>query len=91
MSGGRDRSRQTSVPDDVLIKYAEFFDVSLDYIFGRTDKPEGMLFKNEPEVLKRKLVREDEWEEFVEMCFDPRSPMNKRLKEMIMQMAGEEK
>lgn len=81
---------QTSVPDDVLIKYAEFFDVSLDYIFGRTDKPEGMLFKHEPELLKRKLVREDEWEEFVEMCFDPRSPMNKRLKEMILQMAGGE-
>jgi len=82
---------QTSVPDDVLMKYAEFFDVSLDYIFGRTDKPEGMLFKHEPELLKRKLVREDEWEEFVEMCFDPRSPMNKRLKEMILQMAENEK
>jgi len=81
---------ETSVPDDVLFKYAEFFDVSLDYIFGRTDKPEGMLFKHEPELLKRKMVREDEWEDFVEACFDPRSPMNKKLKEMIMQMAEKE-
>ena len=81
---------QTSVPDDVLMKYAEFFDVSLDYIFGRTDKPEGTTFKHEPELLKRKMVREDEWEDFVEACFDPRSPMNKKLKEMIMQMAGGE-
>ena len=78
-----------AVPDNALLKYAEYFDVSLDYIFGRTDNPEGAVFKNEPELLKRKLVREDEWEEFVEMCFDPRSPMNKRLKEMIMQMAGD--
>jgi transcriptional regulator with XRE-family HTH domain len=79
---------QAAVPDTALLKYAEFFDVSLDYIFGRTDKPEGKLFKNEPELLKRKIIREDEWEEFVEACFDPRSPMNKKLKEMILQMAG---
>ena len=81
---------QAAVPDKALLKYAEFFDVSLDYIFGRTDKPEGILFKNEPELLKRKIIREDEWEDFVEACFDPRSPMNKKLKEMIMQMAGGE-
>ena len=78
------------VPDKTLLKYAEFFDVSLDYIFGRTDKPEGTIFKNEPEVLSRKAIREDEWNDFVEACFDPRSPMNKRLKEMILQMAGGE-
>jgi len=78
------------VPDKTLLKYAEFFDVSLDYIFGRTDKPEGTTFKNEPEVLSRKAIREDEWNDFVEACFDPRSPMNKRLKEMILQMAGGE-
>jgi transcriptional regulator with XRE-family HTH domain len=78
---------QASVPDEVLLKYAEFFDVSSDYLLGRTDNPEGMLFKHEPEILKRKLVREDEWEEFVEACFDPRSPMNKKLKEIVMNMA----
>ena len=76
------------MPDTVLLKYAEFFDVSLDYIFGRTDKPEGKIFNNEPEILKRNILREDEWEDFVEACFDPRSPMNKRLKEMMLQMAG---
>jgi transcriptional regulator with XRE-family HTH domain len=81
---------QASVSDSVLLKYADFFDVSADYILGRTDKPEGAIFKNEPEVLKRKIVREDEWADFVEACFDPRSPMNKRLKEMILQMSGGE-
>ena len=82
---------QVAVPDNVLLKYAEFFDVSLDYIFGRTDKPEGAVFNNEPDLIKRKIIRKDEWEYFVEACFDPRSPMNKRLKEMILQMSDGEK
>ena len=77
-----------AVPDNVLLKYADFFDVSADYILGRTEKPEGVIYNNEPELLKRKIVREDEWEDFVEACFDPRSPMNKKLKEMVLQMAG---
>jgi len=81
---------QAAIPDSVLLKYADYFDVSADYILGRTDKPEGTLFKHEPELLKRKVVREDEWDDFVEACFDPRSPMNKKLKEMIMTMAGGE-
>jgi transcriptional regulator with XRE-family HTH domain len=77
-----------AVPDNVLLKYADFFDVSADYILGRTDKPEGAVYNNEPELLKRKIIREDEWQDFVEACFDPRSPMNKKLKEMILKMAG---
>ena len=82
---------QSAVPDSVLLKYADFFDVSADYLLGRTDKPEGVIYNNEPEQLRRKIIREDEWTDFVEACFDPRSPMNKRLKEMIMQMAGGER
>ena len=82
---------QSAVPDNILLKYAEFFNVSADYLLGRTNKPEGEIFKHEPEIIKRKMVREDEWEDFVEACFDPRSPMNKKLKELIMQMAGGEK
>ena len=79
---------QSDVSDENLVRYADFFDVSADYLLGRTDKPEGKLYKHEPEILKRKLVREDEWGEFVEACFDPRSPMNKKLKELILTMAG---
>lgn len=78
---------QTSVSASVLLKYADFFDVSADYILGRTDKPEGTVYNNEPEILKRISIREDEWEAFVETCFDPRSPMNKKLKEMMFKMA----
>ena len=78
---------QVAVPDTVLLKYADFFDVSADYLLGRTNKPEGTIFNNEPEILKRKSIREDEWEDFVEACFDSRSPMNKKLKEMVFNMA----
>jgi DNA-binding XRE family transcriptional regulator len=28
--------------------YADYFDVSMDYIFGRTDKPQGKLYNYEP-------------------------------------------
>jgi len=82
---------QSAVSDIVIVKYADFFNVSTDYILGRTDKPEGELFTNEPELLKRKVIRDDEWEDFVEACFDQRSPMNKKLKEIVMQMAGGER
>ena len=34
---------QSDVPNDILLWYADYFDVSLDYIFGRTDKPQGKL------------------------------------------------
>jgi transcriptional regulator with XRE-family HTH domain len=81
---------QAAVPHGVVIKYADYFDVSADYLLGRTDKPEGAVYNNEPEVLKRRILKEDEWTEFVEACFDPRSPMSKKLKEMIMNMAGGE-
>ena len=33
---------KSAIPTKVLLWYAEFFDVSLDYIFGRTDNPRGM-------------------------------------------------
>jgi transcriptional regulator with XRE-family HTH domain len=83
----------SSVSDSVLLKYAEFFDVSLDYIFGRTDNPQGKTFENKPPILSDRFADEKDWVEFVEMCFNPNSPMNAKLKEMIMQMSagGEQK
>ena len=55
---------------DLLRKYADYFDVSMDYIFDA----------NNPELRK-----------FVEMCFDPESPMNEKLKEAMLKMLGEAK
>jgi len=80
---------QAAVPHGVVIKYADFFDISADYVLGRTDRPEGKLYKNEPELLRLSVIREGEWASFIEACFDPRSPMNKKLKEMMLSMSGE--
>ena len=35
---------RTAVPMNVMLLYAEFFDVSLDYIYGRTENRHGMFF-----------------------------------------------
>ncbi|MDR0491819.1 MAG: helix-turn-helix transcriptional regulator, partial [Oscillospiraceae bacterium] len=80
---------QAEAPYRILLWYADYFDVSLDYIFGRTDKPEGVKFDNQPIALKRKISNTDEFRDFIEACFDPRSPMNAKLKEFMIKMAEE--
>ncbi len=74
-------------PLELLLKYAEYFDVSLDYIFGRTDDPHGYYCTNHPKV----GMNNPEMQRFVEMCFEPGSAMNERLKETLVQMLGEVK
>ena len=78
---------QTSPSYEILVRYADFFDVSLDYILGRTDYPQGKLYE-----CKTKFEESDpEMEKFVEMCFDPKSPMNDRLKKTLLAMLREGK
>lgn len=71
----------------VLMQYADFFDVSLDYIFGRTDNPQGKLYNNEPKLLKDNK----QMKEFIEMCFEPNSPANAKLKAMLLDLMEGEK
>jgi len=78
---------QAEAPYRVLLWYADYFDVSLDYIFGRTDKPEGVMYSNQPVALIKKIENTDEFRDFIEACFDPRSPMNSKLKEMLFSLA----
>lgn len=78
---------QSSPSFETLVRYADYFDVSLDYIFGRTDNPQGKLYE-----CKTKFAESDpEMEKFVEMCFDPASPMNDRLKKTLLTMLREGK
>ena len=70
---------------DVMIRYADYFDVSLDYIFGRTDKPQGKLYEGKMKIEKVY----PEMDKFIEMCFDPGSPINERLKDTIRNMLKE--
>jgi repressor LexA len=76
-------------PYKILLWYANYFDVSLDYIFERADKPQGKLFDYKPEILKEMSARNDELRQFVDMCFDPKSSINERLRETLTRMLSE--
>ena len=72
-------------PLRVLLWYAEYFDVSMDYIFCRTDKPQGILYEYKPKIAENS----EEMRRFIEMCFDSGSPMHDRLKQTLFDMLGE--
>lgn len=76
---------EASPPLELLVKIADYYDVSLDYLLGRTDNPQGKLYDSNP-----KNGYGPDMASFVEMCFDPKSPMNARLKQTLLQMLGEE-
>lgn len=67
---------------ELLRKYADYFDVSMDYIFARCDEPQGKLYQAKPPA----DANNPELRRFVDMCFDPTSPMNERLKKALLQM-----
>ena len=71
---------------ETLTRYADFFDVSLDYVFGRTDNPRGKLYKNMPKI----ALDDVEKRHFIDMCFDPKSPMYERLKAALVEMLSED-
>ena len=70
---------------ELLRKYADYFDVSMDYIFARCDEPQGRLYQAVPPVNNNN----PELAQFIEMCFDPSSPMNGKLKEALLTMLNE--
>ena len=81
-----------SVPvPEIFIKYADYFDVSMDYLYCRTDDPRGKQYEFQPKILQEKAGGHKEMREFIEMCFDPKSPVNGRLKEALFQMLNEGK
>jgi len=73
-------------PAETILWYADYFDVSIDYMFGRTDYPQGKLYEYKP-----KFESSEEMKLFVEMCFDPKSPMNDRLKKTLIEALSETK
>jgi transcriptional regulator with XRE-family HTH domain len=78
----RYENNQSSPPYEKIVWYADYFDVSLDYILGRTDEPRGKLYEFNPTL----GANTEELRRFIEMCFDPTSPMNSKLKDTLMQM-----
>ena len=72
-------------PVELLVKYADFFDVSMDYLVGRADKPQGKMFQYQPQV-----IDDDKMRAFVEMCFDPKSSANAKLKDAVIKLLKEQ-
>ena len=73
---------KASVPLKLLLWYADYFDVSMDYIFGRTDKPQGELYDYNPKI----TAESNQLRQFIEMCFDPNSLVSEKLKTTMMEM-----
>ena len=84
-SVNRYENGQTSPPLKVLLWYADFFDVSMDYIFARTEQPEGKLYENKPNVIEAITQDNKELRQFVDMCFDPSSPISEKLRDILTQ------
>ena len=64
-----------------LLFCADYYDVSMDYLFGRTDQPQGKLYDFKPKINDNEDMRL-----FIEMCFDPNSPMSGKLKDTLFQL-----
>lgn len=89
-SVNRYENGQTSPPLKVLLWYADFFDVSMDYIFARTEQPQGKLYENKPNMIEVMAQDNKELRQFVDMCFDPSSPVSEKLREVLTQMLREQ-
>lgn len=82
---------QSSPSFENMVKFADYFDVSLDYLFGRTDNPQGKLYDYQPKALTEQVEGKEDLRQFIEMCFDPNSPMHDKLKDALFEMMGGEK
>jgi len=70
---------------ELFRKYADLFDVSMDYIFCRSDAPEGKMYAYHPELPPDK----EKMRQFLEMCFEPGTPANLKLKESLFRIMDE--
>ena len=89
-SVNRYKNGQSPPPLKILQWYADFFDVSMDYIFARTDQPEGRLYEHKPKVLEAVTQENKELRQFVDMCFDPASPVSEKLREVLTKLLEEQ-
>ena len=55
---------QSTPSPEVFLKYADYFDVSMDYLYCRTDEPRGKLYDYQPERLKGKNIQNQELRDF---------------------------
>ena len=90
-SVNRYENGQSSPPLKILRWYADFFVVSVDYIFARTEQPEGKLYEHKPKVVEAITQDNKELRQFVDMCFDPASPVSEKLRETLTKLLEEQR
>lgn len=73
----------STVPAEIMLQYADYFDVSMDYLYGRTGDPHGMYYECKLPKVEKSYP---EMDKFIEMCFEPGTAMNERLKETLRTM-----
>lgn len=52
------------------------------FVVIKAGKPQGVTYEFKPKAAPER----EEMRRFIEMCFDPRSPMNEKLKEALFHM-----
>lgn len=67
----------------ILLWYAEMFDVSLDYIYGRTENPTGALYKCEPKLLEQHALQDKIIDGFLANCFKEGTEANVGLHKLL--------
>ena len=71
----------------LMVWWADYFDVSMDYLCCRTDQPQGKLYECKPKL----SANSADMKQFIEMCFDPNSQFNAKLKETLFAMMEDSK
>lgn len=71
----------------LMLRYADYFNVSMDYLYGRMDRPEGMTYEFKPKF----DTNNEQFKQFIEMCFDPQSPLNAKLKQSLFDLMDKSK
>lgn len=71
----------------ILVWWADYFNVSMDYLTCRTNQPEGKLYESKPKL----NTTSEDMKQFIEMCFDPASPFNGKLKDTLLKLMEESK
>ena len=79
---GKMETGKTAPSVKILVWWADYFDVSLDYLCCRCDEPQGKLYECKPKL----NASGEDMEQFIEMCFDPKSPYSAKLKAVLMDM-----
>jgi len=81
---------EAQAPYKTLLWYADHFDVSMDYIFGRTDDPYGRYYNAQPRRIREQFRTDEEWKTFIETCFTEGTQLNHRLKDILLRLAEDQ-